>query len=152
MQNIPKYLEIYRTIKLNVYNIYNRLEIWVTVTICKHAFITTEVGDHLPISWATIPLNQHPGARVICCCLPVLPTCEEHLDIWMCRYSVNRQKITRACFAAGRVGGPHEELFGISMDTCLHWHKEWRRRLPDMGRFTFRIEVTQLLSLTGTAG
>ena len=30
-----------------------------------------------------MPLIQHPRARVMFCCPPVLPSCEEHLSIYL---------------------------------------------------------------------
>ena len=33
----------------------------------------------LPISWATLPRFQHPGANFMNCCFPLRPTAEEQL-------------------------------------------------------------------------
>ena len=64
---------------------------FISYLFCKHVFRITfahEVDDKnwcvdLPISWATMPLIQHPRPRVMFCCLPVLPSCEEHLSIYL---------------------------------------------------------------------
>ena len=68
---------------------------FISYLFCKHVFritFTHEVDDKnwcvdLPISWTTMPLIQHPRARVMFCRLPVLPSCEEHLSIYLKNYS-----------------------------------------------------------------
>ena len=52
-------------------------------SILEQELLRTRLKDHLPISWATIPVYQHPRARLMSCLRPVLPTYDEHLEkIW----------------------------------------------------------------------
>ena len=52
-----------------------------------------------------MPLIQHPRPRVMFCCLPVLPSCEEHLSIYVT--IIPRARVgseSKARKAEGRMG------------------------------------------------
>ena len=98
----------------------------------------------VPISWATIPLNQHPGASLMIWRLPVLPTFNEQLrknvqDEFTVRLLCAIWYIKPICspsnvYAFGKHKGQSQSIFCVPL-VFLSWkeHKETFKAASALG-------------------